>query len=332
MTAFGSTALALPFSYFFVFGDSLSDTGNAALAVDAGAGLPTIPPGSRAPVPIPDPLYVPDRPYRSDRLSNGPVWAEQLATDLGLGALPSLAGGTSFAFGGSRMEPDVKNQVSSLITASGGVVPDGGLYAVWGGSNDARDAIDAVVGAGGDPAAAAPFISAYESALDASVAALANAGAKTILVPNLGNIGLTPAILFAETIAPGSAAQARMLTMAFNDAWSMTLSDLAASLGPTVDLIELDVFGLLNDVALNPGLYGLTNSTDACAFDLVCIAAPEGHLFWDGVHPTAAGHAIIADFALRAVVPGPGTPALLAGGLVLVRFVRRGGRGPGERG
>lgn len=226
----------------------------------------------------------------------------------------------------------MRDQVLGSVAASGGTVPVDGLYVLWGGSNDARDAIDAVIMTG-DPAAALPFINGYKSALDASVTALASAGATTIMLPNVGDLGLTPAALIADSAAPGSAARATEMALAFNAAWSMALLELAASLGPTVDLIPLDVFTLLRNVATNPGLFGLTDVTNACGFDPLCIPMPDGHFFWDGIHPTAAGHAIIADFALLALVPAPGTLILLASGLLLVHLCRRGrmGASPGVR-
>ena len=108
---------ALPFTQLFVFGDSLSDSGNVALALG---------PGVRTPTPIPDNSFIPTAPYASsDRFSNGPVWAERL----GLPALPSLAGGTDFAFGGARTgptgltPPSLRDQVTTFLTVTGGVAP-----------------------------------------------------------------------------------------------------------------------------------------------------------------------------------------------------------------
>jgi outer membrane lipase/esterase len=34
----------------------------------------------------------------------------------------------------------------------------------------------------------------------------------------------------------------------------------------------------------------------------VC-ATPQQYLFWDGIHPTATGHAVISEAALRTVKP-----------------------------
>src|SRR5215210_5707714 len=75
-------AVGGPFSNLVVFGDSLSDIGNIAQA-----------PFINTPGPY----------YWSGRFSNGPVYAETLATGLGLPALVnSASGGNDFAFGGAQ--------------------------------------------------------------------------------------------------------------------------------------------------------------------------------------------------------------------------------------
>jgi phospholipase/lecithinase/hemolysin len=46
------------------------------------------------------------------------------------------------------------------------------------------------------------------------------------------------------------------------------------------------------------------------------------HVFWDSLHPTEAGHALIARAAL-ALIPEPGSVLLLVGGLLGLAAVRR---------
>ena len=113
-----------------------------------------------------------------------------------------------------------------------------------------------------------------------------------------------------------------------------------------IDLIPLDVSSLFNTVAGNPAQYGLTNINTPCfsgAIDTpgtVC-ANPNEYLFWDSVHPTAAAHQILGNFALTALagwngaddvasasddalqVPEPATLVMLAGGLLRLGLIRR---------
>ena len=67
-----------------IFGDSLSDAGNAALFV--GANPLQVVGGN---------TYIPSQPYASNQFTNGDVWAKTFASAIGLGpfAQPWLSGG-----------------------------------------------------------------------------------------------------------------------------------------------------------------------------------------------------------------------------------------------
>src|SRR5262245_30421093 len=106
--AASSVALA-DFSSVVIFGDSLSDTGNNAFVFDTLGALGDLPPSElRTLVPTPGNTFIPTAPYATSvggRYSNGPVWADDFASALGLSALPSNLGGTDYAYGGARMGP-----------------------------------------------------------------------------------------------------------------------------------------------------------------------------------------------------------------------------------
>ena len=115
------------FTNLYVFGDSLSDVGNVYVATG----------GSQ-----------PASPYYDGRYSNGPVWVEYLAADLGLPRLqPSLLGGTDFAWAGAETgtglsvnsTPNVGTQVSAYLGQVSNQADPGGLYVVWAGANDIFD-------------------------------------------------------------------------------------------------------------------------------------------------------------------------------------------------
>ena len=61
------------FSGLYVFGDSLSDSGNNAAIL-----FPNV-----TPVPISGNAFTPTFPYASGRYTNGEVWAQMLASSLG---------------------------------------------------------------------------------------------------------------------------------------------------------------------------------------------------------------------------------------------------------
>lgn len=298
-------AWAYPYSQVFVLGDSLSDNGNAAIATLALGGTLAAPPF--------DP--VPSAPYAiSGRLTNGPVWIEYLASDLGHNLAPSLAGGTDFAFGGARILqgatpiPALQTQYAQLLSAVP-TLPSDALYVVWGGSNDTRDALVA-----GNPL----LLDTAVDGLEFIIRGLAAAGATKFLVPNVPDLGLTP-----EARSGGNAVQAfaTLFSSLFNSELNAAIGDILTDLsGLSID--TLDVFGLLQEVVGPPLTMGFSDATNPClTFGITGPGAycsdPDTHFFWDAIHPTTAGHGAIAAAAL-ALIPEPATLALLGLGIIVV--------------
>jgi len=82
------------------------------------------------------------------------------------------------------------------------------------------------------------------------------------------------------------------------------------------------MYSLVTAVNANPAAYGLINASDASG--AIPGADPSQYLCWDGIHPTAAGHAILAQSMYSAVVPEPSSYLLVIAGLVpAVVAVRR---------
>ena len=61
--------------------------------------------------------------------------------------------------------------------------------------------------------------------------------------------------------------------------------------------MQFDAFTGVEKIVNHPRRFGLTNVTEACIQPNVppfrC-RKPDDYLFWDGIHPTRAGHEIIA--------------------------------------
>jgi outer membrane lipase/esterase len=289
----------------YVFGDSLSDAGNVAALIGANPGQ-TITGNS----------YIPSQPYASGQFTNGDVWARSFADSLGLGAYGanSLAGGGNFAFGGARtntdgpgLSPSLFAQSIQFLTATHGVSPGGALYVVEGGGNDARDALAAAATSATPLAVIAAAAAAYAQHTGNIVDLLQVTGAKNIIVWDIPNLALAPAVT-----AQGDDASflAGLVSGAMNQALAQRL---AGESGVSI----FDLYGFQNTLVANPSAYGLINVTDACgAASSMC--DPATALFWDGIHPTAAGHALLARQMFITAVPEPQTWALLIGGLLFV--------------
>jgi outer membrane lipase/esterase len=282
---------------FVVFGDSLSDPGNAFALLQR---FETLPFGAD---------LIPDAPYAvgAGHFSNGPTWIEQLAMreHAGTSAKPALVNPkvfTNYAIGGARArtpeQTDLGAQVRLFLKNFTEHGPKRATYVVWLGGNDVRDAL--LVFNPANPAASAFILQQAVFSIRDTLTTLYGAGARKFLVPNAPDVGLIPSV---RLLGPGAQAAASSLSKQFNDGLEVMLQGMEASLG--VEIVRLDVFGILREVVAAPASVGLTNVSDSCIRPNVTVNAycdnPRRYLFWDGIHPTAAGHRILARRAHRAL-------------------------------
>lgn len=288
----GAGQASAAFTQVISFGDSLSDSGNISLL---NPGFPLA-------------------PYYPGHFSNGPVWIETFSAGLGLASNPSFGGGTNYALGGSvtgaplSSSIPLTSQAGLYLTNVSGAADPTALYVIWGGGNDVR------LGNIGNSV----------SNIGSIVAALAGAGAEHFLIANLPNIGLTPE---AQAGGPAQVAGATFLSSTFNAQLAAAIPGWETTFG--INIRELDVWTFLNNVIANPGLYGITNTTGRCYSGTTGVGGPgtvcsnpDEYVFWDGIHPTAAAHEALGQYALQ-VVPVPAAVYLLGSALALLGWVRR---------
>lgn len=253
------SAQAQAISGFTIFGDSLSDNGNAFRNTNG--------------------LVPPSPPYVNGRFTNGVVWVEDLATKLNL--TPTTI---NFAFGGATsgtnntitpLLPGVTTQVNGFLQSSPSVSPSQ-AFVVWAGAND-------YLGGGiTNPAIPVGNIGAILQRLTA-------AGANKLVVPNLPDLGRVPGTVGN----PVQSAGLTQLSTAHNQGLQATLRSLAQS-NPNLSIVPIDINALFNQVLNDPARFGFTNVTQAC---LGTGANCDQFLFWDQLHPTARGHQIISEYA-----------------------------------
>jgi len=303
-------AFASSFSQFYVFGDSLSDNGNIYIATGGSS------PGSNYGT-----YTFPSTSLTTQYFSDGPnttpagagpqgLWVDQLAGKLGLpDPQPFIAGGingTNYAIAsaqtGSSTPLDIGTQVAFFSTThafSG--APSSGLYAFWGGANDILN--------GNSPVTAANNLEGY-------ISTLASEGAKNFVWLNLPLLGDTP---------QGKPKQALLnaASIAFDTQWA---TDLAALQGKGIAVTGVNIESLFVSLLSDPAAYGFTNVTDAAQG--LSIPTDKGYLSWDGLHPTTAGHALVADAVYKALVPTP-EPSSVA--LAIIGLIALAGFGAAKR-
>jgi phospholipase/lecithinase/hemolysin len=323
-------ATAASIGNLVVFGDSLSDPGNAA----ALTLLDPAPPPAN-----PVKSFFPPTP--TGRFSNGPTAAEYLAGIYGVPVVkgwPSAAGANNMAAGGALTgngnynfiindpfglntytavgSTGASQQIAAFAAANPTALANADtLTMLWAGPND----FFLGFALASDPVA---VVTSAVNNMAGNIVALFGAGARNILVPNMPDLGQTPALIGQGAAA---AAGASAISAAYNANLYAAVDQLQLQFGSAgLRLFKADTAGLLIDAIEDPASFGFTNVNEACIDSPVAIAANcAGYLFFDGVHPTTAAHQLLAgEFA--AAVPEPSTYALLALGLAaLLVFARR---------
>jgi outer membrane lipase/esterase len=129
-----------------------------------------------------------------------------------------------------------------------------------------------------------------------------------LLFYEVPNLGLTPRF-------DGTALQslASDLAESFNVA---VLKGLAPIESSGLKVFTLDTYDLLAEIKADPSGFGFNNVSSPCwtgnftdpSSGTLCSTAPDDQnkfLFWDDVHPTAAGHLLAAEFAVDALTAVP---------------------------
>jgi len=351
-----TSAHASYWTQLFVFGDSLSDSGNAASLSEAP---PPPVPGliSYFPPSGPSPIPGDTRGIPYDfRFSNGPVAAEYLALSLGLTpSLPAWPAGNvanqNYAVGGAMTgtwtippAPTSGNYNWAVDSPPGlqllyPALQDTGLDAQVAlftsrvssaaVSFDPTTTLFSVWGGANDiflgldlglsPGDLNALLFSAAVNVATRIGELAAAGGMHFLVINLPDLGLTP-LAIAE--GPVAQVQLTMISQGFNDVLSGALAPLKAS---GLDIIEFDAFSAFQAMIANAEGQGF-NVSEPCFDGLgsipTVLAGCPGYIYFDSVHPTTYAHSLIAA-RLAVAVPEPGVLSLLAAALLAVAVMRR---------
>ncbi|MGV9005294.1 MAG: autotransporter domain-containing protein [Brevundimonas sp.] len=277
--AAAGAADAQSYGRLVVFGDSLSDNGNLYAAT--GNTSPTSP------------------PYYLGRFSNGPVFTELLGFNAGRSALgASVTGSINYAYGGARSDssafpPGMRLQLLSY-TGAGGTFGANDLVSILGGANNLLQGVGPAAVSSNPTGVLGAIAVGAATDINFITNSVATAGAGTILVSNLPKLSLTPQ--FNQGAGLPAAPLADYGASTFNSALLNGLFVTAAA-HPNTNIIMMDLFKVGDVITASPAAFGLTNVKDTCFNGVTVCANPDSYFYWDTVHPTAAGHRLLAQLA-----------------------------------
>lgn len=292
-TASFADSAASPFSTIYAFGDSLSDPGNLS-GLTFGV--------------------IPTAPYAEGVFTNGLLWVQQLAAIYHMPLTQSyLDGGTGYAIAGAETgatlvhdqnAADLDTQLG-VFEASNNSADPHALYTLSIGANDCFDVVTEFFRSPSNALAAIQQAVANETSF---IQSMADDGARNFLVMNVPDIGKIP------NITAGGALYSQIASAVagtYDYYLNVSLSNMVQQQGLNIHV--LDAFTLVDAMVANPGPYGLTNVTDPLwsgnftdpnSGTLAATGtAAQGYLFFDGMHPTASGHAILAQAGYDALQP-----------------------------
>ena len=264
LALFLNAATGYSFTALYAFGDSLSDTGRNPAS--------------------------PAQSYFNGRYSNGPLWVEYLSANLGL---PYNAA-NNFAVSGSTTS-DLLPEIAGLPASSN--LPSA-LFTIESGGNDFLDS----AGLGTNDAAWGVVVSSAVTNFSNAVGVLYAGGAREILVANLSNIGQIP---FFGIFPANYRVYVDSKVAAFNRQLASAMTNfMQHSTGLRIYLADFNRES--SNIINAPVSYGFTVSTigalqDPDLTDKSFTGPGANYVFWDPVHPTTKGHALLAAVAFQCV-------------------------------
>lgn len=297
-----------PYSDIFIFGDSLSDTGNLQV-FSQNPGIPA-------------------------RFTNGPIAVEILAEKLGLQVsnalhLTGAQYGNNFAVAGaialdeddneSTYDINLPTQINSYLAFNQYQADQDALYIVMIGGNDIRSAREIFIeGEWGAVFDASKRLTQANESIEQQLFKLIAAGAQNILLVNAPSIGAIPETdIIAEQLSNDANSFrdqfvvkhleniANLLTLDFNHQLKRIAKKVSRESG--VKIKRFNLFRHFKKLSKKYLENGFTNNTDACIYVITNNGAPnpecnlETFIFFDEIHPTAAVHALSAQALYEAL-------------------------------
>jgi len=281
----------VPFGQIVVFGGTGSDTGNAC-DLDHRSCPPS-------------------PPYASGRYSNGPLWIETVAAHNGAVATPSRLGGFNYAFVGStiglipgskqmtpgpELRPTMVKQVDEFLNRVNFQVNPQDLIVLDASALASNIQQALITGFTSGPAA---VIAQARADMNGMINLLHAAGARTIVVVNSMNVGLTPFVGSKGSAA--ATASATEMSTNFNNGIAQQITAIRAA-SPGLNLLLVDAFAVEASIMAAPAANGFTNVTAPCYVETpvrTACAAPDTYYYWALSEPTFAAGQRLAHETIR---------------------------------
>jgi outer membrane lipase/esterase len=278
-----------------VMGSSIVDTGNRC--------------GNAA-----DPLCFPVPPYAgTSTASNGPLYVQTVAARYGNPLVASSAGGFNFAMGGAttgviptdtvpQTKTNMQVQLEQFLQRVGFQANPQHLYIVDGAAfgNNIRRVLELVTA---NPALAATLptqaVTAAAGDIFQLVARLYAAGARHVVLTNVSDAGLAPAI--AGLGNPQAVQLASGMSAGYNGALAAQVIPGLRASNPGLIVYPVNLIAVQNEVAASGANIQMPCYPFFSAPAAPVCATPSQFLWWDELHPTATTHAVIANHVIAAL-------------------------------
>jgi phospholipase/lecithinase/hemolysin len=294
--AFFSLHFAYGSEKLVIFGDSLSDNGNALAAT--GETTPASPYGH---------TYDPSGNDLGDtfpgRFTDGQNWVDYfpaVAQTFGVDVSkvtaflqdPTNSDATNFAVGGAtsgegnaffESPSGLQAQISGYLKAVGGHAPADDWYVIWIGADDLSARIDP---------------SQTVANIKNGIAELSNDGAKKFVVITIPDLSLTPQV---KALGGPAILAAKRFVLTANVLLEVELLPFAFRHGIRIELADINA--IFVPLVYTPGRFGFSNSVGAAFIppNGAVVRDPNDYVFWDGFHPTTNAHKLAAEFIFKAM-------------------------------
>ena len=310
----------------YIFGDSLSDTGNV-FEFSGGFFPSSIPPFS----------------YEPGRFSNGGVWVDRLTEQFDLEINPFIESfdpetgimfdlndcndGINFAIGGATSDNDnvgvvplgLEQQIDvfeAFAQTQGSTETfSDDLFFLWVGANDYFSFINDNPDTPNVIEADFPetkrerknaVLEVVDINIGDAIQDIIDVGGENIVVFNLPDLEDTP---LAQDLTKKDRKTLKKLTKKHNKRLDKLVDEFEDH-NPDVNFVEIDVNKLFDDILEDPQEYGFTNVTDNFTgvdlytgnFQPPAMGDPHEYLFFDSVHLNNKAHQLIADLVLEELI------------------------------